>query len=138
MSDMNYKIIKENMKDRMTGQGKEVLILYISWSWRDLKKVIKLTLWKFRGEVYSRWREEQIQMLWGWSVFGESEKATIAAVGTKVGKWQEKSSQMMGMWWKWGREKLCRILQTFSFIHEERSHWRVLDMIWLSKLFWVS
>ena len=25
-------------------------ILYISWSWRDLKKVIKLTLWKFRGE----------------------------------------------------------------------------------------
>ena len=60
---MNYKIIKENMKDRMTGQGKEVLILYISWSWRDLKKVIKLTLWKFRGEVYSRGREEQIQML---------------------------------------------------------------------------
>lgn len=60
---MNYKIIKENMKDRMTEQGKEVLILYISWSWRDLKKVIKLTLWKFRGEVYSRWREEQIQML---------------------------------------------------------------------------
>lgn len=60
---MNYEIIKENMKDRMTGQGKEVIILYISWSWRDLKKVIKLTLWKFRGDVYSRWREEQIQML---------------------------------------------------------------------------